>query len=277
MLEDFKPSTNKPSMYKMFELLTAASTCRFSFATLETTAHKSGNSAHATGKGPVGSAMSRNFRGAGPMRSFGSIAAQLPFASPSLIGPSRSTTLRASSNVSVVRIAFGSSPERGALYSPRRSSRTLSNAIAACATLPVTPCEEKHSLGSTRNVAPDRTRASHAGRSSSSVSATSASLVSSAAPSHAATRADAAVARNTTNEDIRCGTAMDCEYALHPIAGSCIPITAPSEFLCAGTPSASAPRRGGRLNSGFGPARETPWPTRRTSTPSASTAAAIAN
>ena len=277
----------------MFELDTAASTCRFGFATRDTTAHKSGNLSHATGHGPAGSATKRSARGVGPTRARVSIAAQFPSAfsmeKSAFTGPSRVTTRRASSNVSEVRIALGSSPAAEnapseALYPPfpgseRRASGTLSNARAASTTRAPPPRAAKHALGSTRNDAPARVTSSYAGIRSSSVSAASASRRSWGAPtpSHAASRAAGSVARRSTTEDMRCGTAMDWLYADHPILGSCIPITCPSARAEAGTPSASAPRRGGRFTSGFGPCIVAPWPTRSTSAPSARIADANAN
>ena len=163
--------------------------------------------------------------------------------------------------------------------SERRASGALSNARAASTTRAPPPRAAKHAFGRTRNAAPARVTSSCAGISSSSVSAASVSRRSRscAVPSHAATRVAGSVARRSNTEDMRCGTAMDWLYADHPILGSCIPITCPSARAEAGTPSASAPRRGGRFTSGFGPCNIAPWPTKNTSTPSARIADANAN
>mmetsp|Transcript_7554 Transcript_7554/g.34216 ORF Transcript_7554/g.34216 Transcript_7554/m.34216 type:complete len:237 (-) Transcript_7554:4811-5521(-) len=223
--------------------------------------------------------MYRKARGLGPTRSCESTAAQLPLLSPSPIGPSRSTTERAASNVSDDKILLGSSalfPKLNRLFSSPCQDLTANPSAASTTAAPLLWCL-KHFGGNSLNVAPERCLASCAGMSNSSVSATSASTSSRRSASQAASLIDSSVARRSTSEETMCGTAMDWLYADHPMSGSLIPTTSPNMPSRYVTPSTSAPRGVGMFVSGFGPRSSTPRPTRRTSAPRPRTAAAAAN
>ena len=261
------PSRNSPSMYRMFQSWTpppAPAASGSPRATPRRTSRGTCRTPPATAQRARRPKAERARRRTGRARV--SIAAQFPRRfqwknrrSPGLRASPRAarrrTSLRSESR-------WGPHPPRRTRRarpcppfpgSERRASGTLSNARAASTTRARRRARASTRSGAPGTHAPARVTSSYAGIEKL-VRERGVGVAAVLGCPHAQPRGEPrrdSVARRSTTEDMRCGTAMDWLYADHPILGSASRSPAPARGE-AGTPSASAPRRGAGSPAGSG-------------------------